>query len=79
MHQKGESFEEIYSFIKYLKSKSLKLNLKGNFLDTCGTGGDSKIALISQLQPQFFLLHLTSKSLNMEIEVLHQNQEVLMY
>tara|TARA_B100001939_G_scaffold297333_1_gene271749 strand:- start:977 stop:1984 length:1008 start_codon:yes stop_codon:yes gene_type:complete len=42
MHQKGESFEEIYSFIKYLKSKSLKLNLKGNFLDTCGTGGDSK-------------------------------------
>ena len=28
MHQKGESFEEIYSFIKYLKSKSLKLKNK---------------------------------------------------
>ena len=28
MYQKGESFEEIYSFVKYLKSKSLKLKLK---------------------------------------------------
>ena len=42
MHQKGESFEEIYSFVKHLKSKSLKLKLKGNFIDTCGTGGDNK-------------------------------------
>ena len=42
LYQKGESFDEIYSFIKYLKSKSLKLKLKGNFIDTCGTGGDNK-------------------------------------
>ena len=42
LYQKGESFEEIYSFVRYLKSKSLKLNLKGSFIDTCGTGGDNK-------------------------------------
>ena len=42
MYQKGESFEEIYSFVKYLKSKSLKLKLNGDFIDTCGTGGDNK-------------------------------------
>ena len=42
MYQKGESFEEIYSFTKYLKSKSLKLKLNGDFIDTCGTGGDNK-------------------------------------
>ena len=42
LYQKSESFDEIYSFIKYLKSKSLKLKLKGNFIDTCGTGGDNK-------------------------------------
>ncbi|MBD22391.1 MAG: anthranilate phosphoribosyltransferase [Alphaproteobacteria bacterium] len=42
LYQKGESFEEIYSFVKFLKSKSLKLKLKGSFIDTCGTGGDNK-------------------------------------
>ena len=42
MYQKGESFEEIFSFVKYLKSKSLKLKLNGDFIDTCGTGGDNK-------------------------------------
>ena len=30
MHQKGESFEEIYSFVKHLKNKSLKLKLMEN-------------------------------------------------
>ena len=42
MHLKGESFEEIYSFVKYLKYKSSTLKLRGNFVDTCGTGGDNK-------------------------------------
>ena len=42
LYQKGETFKEIYSFVKYLKSKSLKLNLNGDFMDTCGTGGDNK-------------------------------------
>ena len=42
LNQKGESYEEIFSFVKYLKVKSLKLNLKGDFIDTCGTGGDNK-------------------------------------
>ena len=42
LYQKGESFDEIFSFVKYLKNKSMKLKLKGNFIDTCGTGGDNK-------------------------------------
>ena len=57
LYQKGESFDEIYSFIKYLKSKSLKLKLKGNFIDTCELAEIIKIALIFQQQLQFFSQH----------------------
>ncbi len=39
---KGESFEEIYSFIKILRNKMNKVNLTGKIMDTCGTGGDKK-------------------------------------
>ncbi|MFL2679162.1 MAG: anthranilate phosphoribosyltransferase [Alphaproteobacteria bacterium] len=42
LFKKNESFEEIFSFAKYLKSKSLKINIKGKLMDTCGTGGDNK-------------------------------------
>ncbi|MFL2661747.1 MAG: anthranilate phosphoribosyltransferase [Alphaproteobacteria bacterium] len=41
-YAKGESFEEIHSFIKFLKMKMKKLSLQGEIMDTCGTGGDSK-------------------------------------
>ena len=39
---RGETFEEIYGAINFLKSKSKKLSLKGSLIDTCGTGGDNK-------------------------------------
>ncbi len=39
---KGESHEEIYSFIKILRKKMKKVNLSGKLMDTCGTGGDNK-------------------------------------
>ncbi len=42
LHKKKESFEEIYAFINYLKKKCKKLNISGEFMDTCGTGGDNK-------------------------------------
>ena len=42
LFQKKESFNEIYAFVNYLRSKSKKINLTGNFMDTCGTGGDNK-------------------------------------
>ena len=42
LFKKNESFEEIFSFARYLKSKSLKMNIKGDLMDTCGTGGDNK-------------------------------------
>ena len=39
---KGESFIEIYSFVKLLRKKMIKLSLSGDIMDTCGTGGDHK-------------------------------------
>ncbi len=42
LYKKGESFEEIFSFIKYLKLKMIKTSLQGEIMDTCGTGGDNK-------------------------------------
>ena len=42
LHIKGESFNEIYAFVKLLKKNQKKINLKGDLMDTCGTGGDSK-------------------------------------
>lgn len=39
---KNESFEEIFAFAKHLKKKAKKISLKGDLMDTCGTGGDNK-------------------------------------
>ena len=39
---KGEGFKEIYSFVKLLRKKMIKLSLSGDIMDTCGTGGDHK-------------------------------------
>ena len=42
LHKKKESFNEIYAFTNYLKKKCKKINIEGEFMDTCGTGGDNK-------------------------------------
>ena len=42
LHKKKESFNEIYAFTNYLKKKCKKINISGEFMDTCGTGGDNK-------------------------------------
>ena len=42
LHKKTESFNEIYAFTSYLKKKCKKINITGEFMDTCGTGGDNK-------------------------------------
>ena len=42
LFQKKETFEEIFGFVEYLKSKCKKITLKGKIMDTCGTGGDNK-------------------------------------
>ncbi len=42
LFKKGESFEEIYAFIKILRKKMNKISLTGSIMDTCGTGGDNK-------------------------------------
>jgi anthranilate phosphoribosyltransferase len=42
LHKKKESFNEIHAFTNYLKKKCKKINLEGEFMDTCGTGGDNK-------------------------------------
>ena len=42
LFQKKECFEEIFAFSQYLKSKCKKINVNGDFMDTCGTGGDKK-------------------------------------
>ena len=42
LHKKTESFNEIYAFTNYLKKKCKKINITGEFMDTCGTGGDNK-------------------------------------
>ena len=39
---KGESYEEIKSFVFYLKNKATKIRINDDFMDTCGTGGDNK-------------------------------------
>ncbi len=39
---KGESYDEIKSFVFYLKKKATKIRLNGDIMDTCGTGGDNK-------------------------------------
>ena len=36
-----ECFEEIFAFSQYL-NLDVKINVKGDFMDTCGTGGDKK-------------------------------------
>ena len=38
---RGESFEEIYGAASVLKEKAKKIQLEGDLIDTCGTGGDS--------------------------------------
>lgn len=42
LYIKGESYSEIYSFVKVLRKKMKKINLEGTIMDTCGTGGDHK-------------------------------------
>ncbi len=42
LFKKGESFEEIYAFVKILRKKMRKISLSGQIMDTCGTGGDHK-------------------------------------
>ncbi len=42
LHKKKESFNEIYAFTNFLKKKCKKINISDEFMDTCGTGGDSK-------------------------------------
>ena len=39
---KGESFNEIYGAVKILKKRAKKIQLSGDLIDTCGTGGDNK-------------------------------------
>ena len=39
---RGESFNEIYSFVKILRNKMDKISLSNDLMDTCGTGGDNK-------------------------------------
>lgn len=39
---KGETFNEIYPFVKILRNKMKKININGSIMDTCGTGGDHK-------------------------------------
>ncbi|MAK12541.1 MAG: anthranilate phosphoribosyltransferase [Candidatus Pelagibacter sp.] len=42
LSDKGESVEEITGGAIVLKEKSLKVNIEGDIIDTCGTGGDEK-------------------------------------
>ena len=39
---KGETPEEIAGFATVMREKSLRVNVEGNAIDTCGTGGDRK-------------------------------------
>ena len=45
LSEKGESVEEITGGAKVLREKSLKVKVKGDVIDTCGTGGDGKNTL----------------------------------
>ena len=42
---KGETAEEIAGGVHVLRKKALKVNVIGNIIDTCGTGGDGKSTL----------------------------------
>jgi anthranilate phosphoribosyltransferase len=42
MSEKGETAEEITGGVEVLREKCLKINLSGEIIDTCGTGGDGK-------------------------------------
>ncbi|MCI5054066.1 MAG: anthranilate phosphoribosyltransferase [Pelagibacteraceae bacterium] len=42
LSEKGETVEEITGGAEVLREKSLKVNLEGDVIDTCGTGGDGK-------------------------------------
>ena len=42
---KGETAEEIAGGVHVLRKKALKVNVIGNVIDTCGTGGDGKSTL----------------------------------
>jgi len=42
LSNKGESVEEITGGAKVLREKSTKVFVKGDLIDTCGTGGDGK-------------------------------------
>ena len=55
---RGETFNEIFSFVKILRNKMDKISLRGDLMDTCGTGGDKKIVLIFLLQPHLHYLHV---------------------
>ena len=42
LSEKGETVEEITGGAEVLREKSLKVNVEGDVIDTCGTGGDGK-------------------------------------
>ena len=42
---KGETAEEIAGGVHVLRKKALKVNVTGDIIDTCGTGGDGKSTL----------------------------------
>ena len=42
LNQKRESHIEILTFVNFLKTKAKKVNISGDLMDTCGTGGDNK-------------------------------------
>ena len=42
LSEKGETVEEITGGAEILREKSLKVNIEGDVIDTCGTGGDGK-------------------------------------
>ncbi len=42
LSEKGETVEEITGGAQILREKCTKVNISGNIIDTCGTGGDGK-------------------------------------
>ncbi|ACZ42161.1 anthranilate phosphoribosyltransferase [Thermobaculum terrenum ATCC BAA-798] len=40
LHLKGETIDEIAGFASVMRRKALRVNVKGDVVDTCGTGGD---------------------------------------
>ncbi len=45
LSDKGESPDEIAGGVFVLRSKAKPVNIEGNVIDTCGTGGDGKNTL----------------------------------